>query len=40
MAAESQGMILAADGPDGIILATFQKEAKVGSKSPMRLDKS
>jgi len=32
MAAESQGMILAAGGPDGVILATFEKEAKVGSK--------
>jgi methionyl-tRNA synthetase len=32
MGVESQGMVLAADGPDGVILATFDKEAKVGSK--------
>ena len=32
MGAESQGMILAGDRPDGVILATFEKEAKVGSK--------
>jgi methionyl-tRNA synthetase len=32
MGVESQGMILAADGPEGVILATFDKEAKVGSK--------
>ena len=31
MAAESQEMILAAGGPDGVILATFDQEAKVGS---------
>ncbi|MGD0624241.1 MAG: methionine--tRNA ligase [Thermodesulfobacteriota bacterium] len=32
MGVESQGMVLAADGPEGVILATFDKEAKVGSK--------
>jgi methionyl-tRNA synthetase len=32
MGVESQGMVLAADGPDGVILSTFDKEAKVGSK--------
>ena len=32
MGVESQGMVLAADGADGVILATFDKEAKVGSK--------
>jgi len=32
MGVESHGMILAADGAEGIILATFDKEAKVGSK--------
>jgi len=32
MGVESRGMILAADGPEGVILATFDKEAKVGSK--------
>jgi hypothetical protein len=32
MGAESQGMILAAEGPDGVILATFGKGAKVESK--------
>ena len=32
MGVESQGMVLAADGPDGVILATFDKDAKVGSK--------
>jgi len=32
MGVESQGMILAADGADGVIVATFDKEAKVGSK--------
>jgi methionyl-tRNA synthetase len=32
MGVESQGMVLAADGPDGVVLATFDKEAKVGSK--------
>ena len=32
MGVDSQGMVLAADGPDGVILATFDKEAKVGSK--------
>jgi methionyl-tRNA synthetase len=32
MGVESQGMVLAADGAEGVILATFDKEAKVGSK--------
>jgi methionyl-tRNA synthetase len=32
MGVESQGMLLAADGLDGTVLATFDKEAKVGSK--------
>jgi len=34
MGVESQGMLLAADGADGtgVVLATFDKEAKVGSK--------
>lgn len=32
MGVESRGMVLAADGPEGVILATFDKEAKVGSK--------
>jgi methionyl-tRNA synthetase len=32
MGVESQGMVMAADGTDGVILATFDKEAKVGSK--------
>jgi len=32
MGVESQGMVLAADGVEGVILATFDKEAKVGSK--------
>jgi methionyl-tRNA synthetase len=32
MGVESQGMLLAADGIDGTVLATFDKEAKVGSK--------
>ncbi len=32
MGVESQGMILAADGVDAVIVATFDKEAKVGSK--------
>ena len=32
MGAESQGTIPAAGGPDGVILATFEKEAKAGSK--------
>ncbi len=32
MGVESQGMVLAADGAEGVILATFEKEAKVGSK--------
>jgi len=32
MGVDSQGMVLAADGAEGVILATFDKEAKVGSK--------
>ncbi|MBP1713118.1 MAG: methionyl-tRNA synthetase / protein secretion chaperonin, partial [Deltaproteobacteria bacterium] len=32
MGVESQGMLLATDGTDGVILATFDKEAKVGAK--------
>ena len=32
MGVESNGMLLAADGADGVILATFDKEAKIGSK--------
>jgi methionyl-tRNA synthetase len=32
MGVESQGMVLAADGAEGVILATFDREAKVGSK--------
>ena len=34
MGVESQGMLLAADGADGagVVLATFDKEAKVGAK--------
>ncbi|MBI4496150.1 MAG: methionine--tRNA ligase [Deltaproteobacteria bacterium] len=32
MGVESQGMVLAADGEDGVILATFDQEVKVGSK--------
>ena len=34
MGVESQGMLLAADNPDGtgVVLATFDKEAKVGAK--------
>ncbi len=34
MGVESQGMLLAADGADGtgVVLATFDKEAKIGSK--------
>ena len=32
MGVESHGMLLAADGADGVILATFDKEAKIGSK--------
>ncbi len=32
MGVESNGMLLAADGTDGVILATFDKEAKIGSK--------
>jgi len=32
MGVESQGMLLATDGTDGVILATFDKEAKIGSK--------
>ena len=32
MGVESQGMLLAADGAEGVVLATFDKEAKPGSK--------
>jgi methionyl-tRNA synthetase len=32
MGVESQGMLLAAEGADGVIVATFDKEAKAGSK--------
>jgi len=32
MGVESQGMLLATDGAEGVILATFDKEAKIGSK--------
>jgi methionyl-tRNA synthetase len=32
MGVESQGMLLATDGVEGVILATFDKEAKIGSK--------
>jgi methionyl-tRNA synthetase len=32
MGVESQGMLLAADGAEGVILATFDKEAQIGSK--------
>jgi len=32
MGVESQGMVLAADGADGVVLATFDKEAKAGAK--------
>ncbi|MCX5909023.1 MAG: methionine--tRNA ligase, partial [Deltaproteobacteria bacterium] len=32
MGIDSQGMVMAADGTDGVILATFDKEAKIGSK--------
>ncbi len=32
MGVESQGMLMAADGTDGVVLATFDKEAKVGAK--------
>ena len=34
MGVESQGMLLAADGAEGseVVLATFDKEAKIGSK--------
>jgi tRNA-binding EMAP/Myf-like protein len=32
MGVESQGMLLAADAGDGLALATFDKEAKPGSK--------
>jgi methionyl-tRNA synthetase len=32
MGVESQGMLLATDGTDGVILAGFDKEAKIGAK--------
>ena len=32
MGVESQGMILAADGSDGVVVATFEREVQVGSK--------
>jgi methionyl-tRNA synthetase len=32
MGVESQGMLLATDGAEGVILATFDKEAQIGSK--------
>jgi len=32
MGVESQGMLMAADGAEGVVLATFDKEAKVGAK--------
>ena len=32
MGVESQGMVLAADGKDGVVLATFDQEMQIGAK--------